>query len=462
MLLYRFQMKNLKNLLFLVALFCISAVVNAAYLDDWPDDALCGWMQQSSPPEYIIEEVKKRGILCTDGVASINPNASQNGGSDTQSTEGIEIYDIVFDEEMLGALIKIAPVESAADFTEFFKEYQLAFLQNQLTCGFKLKRVVYENTSKGEIEDWNMAYGSLIINGSEVTLDGSWRMGGLSNDPKYMKDEVNLRLTRDGHIVGKMAYFHLSINNGEAPRKPLFIELKKHQNSKPLNYKIRAAAEYWIDVEDWAGGIMYVFNCKDNEELQKNKSAKEKAEKLYKDSLAKNKMELKLIGKIYESKVAGPDIVFSINYLDGVFEAKSTPKDSKTLHDDELHKAHINGIINTSSLDQSIGLKTLVSMRENDDQLTLVVSVAEDEDVQMDPLKEFAKPAIEYCGKLPGFWWDKLSFVVSTTDIEIAKTQKCYFDFFNNRTNSEAKNLYRAILSASASITSYLESNVDR
>ena len=455
-------MKHLKNLLFLVVLFCLSTVVNAAYLDDWPDDALCGWMQQTSPPEYIIEEVKKRGILCTDGVASINPDASQNGSSDTQSTEGIEIYDIVFDKEILGELIKIAPVESAADFTEFFKEYQLAFLQNQLTCGFKLKRVVYENTSKGEIEDWNMAYGSLIINGSEVTLDGSWRMGGLSNDPKYMKDEVNLRLTRDGHIVGKMAYFHLSINNGEAPRKPLFIELKKHQNSKPLNYKIRTAAEYWIDVEDWAGGIMYVFNCKDSAELQKIKSAKEKAVKLYTEALAKEKAELRLLNKIYQPYVLGPNTVFKIDYLDGVFEAKSAPEDSKKLHNDELHKAHINGMINSASLDQSIGLKTLVSIRENEDNLTLVVSAAKDEDKEMDPLKEFAEPAILKCGKLPGFWWDKLSFVVSTTDIEIAKTQKCYFDFFNNQTNSEAKKLYRAILSASPSITSYLESNVDR
>ena len=307
-----------------------------------------------------------------------------------------------------------------------------------------------------------MAYGSLIINGSEVTLDGSWRMGGLSNDPKYMKDEVNLRLTRDGHIVGKMAYFHLSINNGEAPKKPLFIELKKHQNSKPLNYKIRAAAEYWIDVEDWAGGIMYVFNCKDSAELQKIKSAKEKAVKLYTDALAKEKAELRLLNKIYQPYVLGPNTVFKIDYLDGVFEAKSAPEDSKKLHDDELHKAHINGMINSASLDQSIGLRTLMSIRENEDNLTLVVSAAEDEDMQMDPLKEFAKPAIEYCGKLPGFWWNKLSFVVSTTDIEIAKTQKCYFDFFNNRTNSKAKNLYRAILSASPSITSYLESNVDR
>jgi hypothetical protein len=55
-----------------------------------------------------------------------------------------------------------------------------------------------------------------------------------------------------------------------------------------------------------------------------------------------------------------------------------------------------------------------------------------------------------------------LSFVISTHDIEIAKKQKCYFDFFNNQTNSEAKSLYRAILSASPSIVSYLELNVDR
>ena len=458
MLLYRPPMKHLKNLFFLVVLFFLSVVVNAAYLDDWPDDALCGWMQQTSPPEYIIEEVKKRGILCTDGVASINPNASQNGGSDTQSTKGIEIYDIVFDEEILGELIKIAPVESAADFTEFFKEYQLAFLQNQLTCGFKLKRVVYENTSKGEIEDWNMAYGSLIINGSEVTLDGSWRMGGLSNDPKYMKDEVNLRLTRDGHIVGKMAYFHLSINNGEAPRKPLFIELKKHQNSKPLNYKIRAAAEYWIDVEDWAGGIMYVFNCKDSAELQKIKSAKEKAVKLYTEALAKEKAELRLLNKIYQPYVLGPNTAFKINYLDRVFKANSTPENSQKLHDDELHKAHIRGVIESDKLNKNLSINSLASIRESEDFTVLVLITNENE---IAPLIDFAKPSIDHCGKLPGWWWDKLSFVVSTYDIEIAKKQKCYFDFFNNQTNSEAKSLYRAILSASPSIVSYLKSNVD-
>ena len=456
-------MTLIKILTSFLLLSCIIGNVNAGYLDDWPDEALCGWLDSASPPEHIIEEANKRGISCPGEVAS--KHLIENVQS--SSTPSIEIYDIIFSDEILQELLEISPEERASDFTRNFKNYRLAFIQDEIICGFNLKRVVYENKAEGEIESWDMAYGSITFRGLLTDFKGAWSksMGGLSSDSRYFNDEINIKLTKDGHLVGKMAYFTHTIASDEAPRRPLFIELRKHPKTKPLNYKninLDNSAEFWIDVEDWAGGIMYVFNCKDNEELQKNKSAKEKAEKLYKDSLAKNKMELKLIGQIYESKVAGPDIVFSINYLDGVFGAKSTPKDSKKLHDDELHKAHINGIINTGSLDQSIGLKTLVSMRENDNQLTLVVSVAEDEDVQMDPLKEFAKPAIEYCGKLPGFWWDKLSFVVSTTDIEIAKKQKCYFDFFNNRTNSKAKNLYRAILSASSSITYYLKSNVDR
>ena len=123
-------MKRLKKLLVFL-LFFTANVVSADYLDDWPDDALCGWMQQPSPPEYMVEEVKKRGILCTDGIASIDPNASLDQSSDNS---GIEIYDIVFSEDVLEELIQIEPQESAADFTKSFKQYQLANLQNPLTC----------------------------------------------------------------------------------------------------------------------------------------------------------------------------------------------------------------------------------------------------------------------------------------------------------------------------------------
>ena len=451
-------MIRFKKLLVFIFLFTAN-VAGASYLDDWPDDALCGWMQQPSPPEHIVQEVKKRGILCTDGIASIDPNASTDQSSDNS---GIEIYDIVFSEDVLEELIQIAPQESAADFTKSFKQYRLANLQSPLICGFKLRRVVYENNPEGEIEDWNMAQGSLIINGSKVTLDGRWKTGGLSNDPKYLKDEVNLRLTKDGHIVGKMAYFHLFVSNGEAAEKPLFIELKKHQKSKTLNYKSfdsYPAAEIWIDVEDWAGGIMTLFNCKDSQEIEKMKLAKDNAEKLFKEALAKEKAARRLLNKIYQPFVLGPNTAFKINYLDGVFKANSTPENSQKLHDDELHKAHIRGVIESDKLNKNLAINSLASIRESEDFTALVLITNENE---IAPLKDFAKPSIEHCGKLPGWWWDKLSFVISTYDIEIAKKQKCYFDFFNNQTNSEAKSLYRAILSASPSIVSYLELNVDR
>ena len=57
--LFRSQfMIRFKKLLVLIFLFTAN-VAGASYLDDWPDDALCGWMQQPSPPEHIVAEVKK-------------------------------------------------------------------------------------------------------------------------------------------------------------------------------------------------------------------------------------------------------------------------------------------------------------------------------------------------------------------------------------------------------------------
>ena len=40
----------------------------AAYLDDWSNNDLCGWMDSTSTPEYIQKEVDKREILCYGGI----------------------------------------------------------------------------------------------------------------------------------------------------------------------------------------------------------------------------------------------------------------------------------------------------------------------------------------------------------------------------------------------------------
>ena len=54
-------------LLLLLTLGLNFSSLTADYLDDWPDEALCGWMENPSPPSYMVEEVKTRGISCFGG-----------------------------------------------------------------------------------------------------------------------------------------------------------------------------------------------------------------------------------------------------------------------------------------------------------------------------------------------------------------------------------------------------------
>ena len=61
-----------KFFLLLLLTLGLTSVSYADYLDDWPDEALCGWMDNPSPPSYMVEEVNKRGISCSWGVVINN------------------------------------------------------------------------------------------------------------------------------------------------------------------------------------------------------------------------------------------------------------------------------------------------------------------------------------------------------------------------------------------------------
>jgi len=250
-------MKNImkRGIKILVAILSIllSIVSYADYLDDWPDEALCSWMEQKSPPEYIVDEAIKRGLECV-------PKSLFKA---TAIESKIKIYDVAFSQSVLDSLLSKDVGKTDFDFSI----YKIVKSHEKLQCFFRLRRVVYENIDEGEIEDWNIADGYLLIEKGEVNIDGNrsqWKMGGLSYDSSYLEDEVNLRLTKDGHLVGKMAYFNLHIDTGEAPRIPLYIEIKKHKRSIPLNYinPKKESAELWIDVEEWAGGVLLLSNCK--------------------------------------------------------------------------------------------------------------------------------------------------------------------------------------------------------
>ena len=55
----------------------------AAYLDNWSNDDLCGWMDSASAPEYIQKEVKKREILCYGGTEVSSLPAETNLSSES-------------------------------------------------------------------------------------------------------------------------------------------------------------------------------------------------------------------------------------------------------------------------------------------------------------------------------------------------------------------------------------------
>jgi len=65
-------MKKLVLLLFLS--FGLTSFSVADYLDDWPDDPLCAWMENPSTPSYISDEVKKRDLTCLGGIVIYPPD----------------------------------------------------------------------------------------------------------------------------------------------------------------------------------------------------------------------------------------------------------------------------------------------------------------------------------------------------------------------------------------------------
>jgi len=62
---------NKKLLYSLLGLFIgllISLSTNANLLSEWSNDNLCGWMDSTSIPKNILDEVDKREILCYGGI----------------------------------------------------------------------------------------------------------------------------------------------------------------------------------------------------------------------------------------------------------------------------------------------------------------------------------------------------------------------------------------------------------
>jgi len=261
---------KLKRIL-LTSFFAIAFIGTtfAGPYDDWPDDSICGWLEVKPTHAGYLGEAKKRGLTCEDGKVvegSVKTTTTTKSTSTTKSktstaNSDITIYEVVFSPAVLKELLD--RVISKLDYD--FSKHKLTNNVKDIQCRFTINRVVYDNSELGVPEYWDMAKGTINVKGSDVEFgEGSyWKMGGLSTDKSYLRDEVNIKLTEDGHFVGKMAYFTHTVKQGEVPREPLYPTLTKHNRSKPINLKsIGDSTELWIDVEDWAGGIMRFSRCK--------------------------------------------------------------------------------------------------------------------------------------------------------------------------------------------------------
>jgi len=190
-------------------------------------------------------------------------NNKTKSTNQTSTDSDISIYDVVFSAAVLKELLNRVVSKTNYDFSK----HKLANNDNNSICLFSIRRVVYEDSELGSIKDWDIAKGNINIKGSDVEFGegSSWQMGGLSTDPSYLRDEVNLKLTEDGHLVGKMAYFTHGVKQGEVPRNPLYVTLTKHKRSIPIDLTKHIDDQNWaeifIDVEEWAGGVMYVWKC---------------------------------------------------------------------------------------------------------------------------------------------------------------------------------------------------------
>jgi hypothetical protein len=57
--------------------------------------------------------------------------------------------------------------------------------------------------------------------------------------------------------------------------------------------------------------------------------------------------------------------------------------------------------------------------------------------------------------------WGWLSFISKTSDTKNARNQQCHYDYFKGANDSEAWELFQAVLGGTDSILDYLEANVE-
>ena len=318
----------MKKLFLILTLLLIS---NFSFAGDCPDG--------SDPIRSVSDDGTYFVYNCAGGSNNSSNSSSQSSSSSSSSSlskdSSIVTYEVVFAADVLQELLE--RVLSKTDFD--FSKHKLTSNADNWRCNFIMRRVNYEDSVGGTIESWSSARGAVVISGSKLSFakGSAWEMGGLSTDPSYLQDEVNLKLTHDGHIVGRMAYFIFGVQEGEVPVSPRYVSLTKHKNSKPIdpsNMK-KTNAELWIDIEDWAGGIIRIKSCKQTSAPKTNSNQSSSTTKVVatsdKDPTVSKIIEViqgdRFIVDIAEPhELAGSGVTIFLKDIDAPDAIKSCPK----------------------------------------------------------------------------------------------------------------------------------------
>ena len=316
----------MKKLFLILTLLLIS---NFSFAGDCPD---------GSDPIRSVSDDGTYFVFSCGGNNSSNSSSQSSSSSSSSSLSkdsSIVTYEVVFAADVLQELLE--RVLSKTDFD--FSKHKLTSNADNWRCNFIMRRVNYEDSVGGTIESWSSARGAVVISGSKISFakGSAWEMGGLSTDPSYLQDEVNLKLTHDGHIVGRMAYFIFGVQEGEVPVSPRYVSLTKHKNSKPIdpsNMK-KTNAELWIDIEDWAGGIIRIKSCKQTSAPKTNSNQSSSTTKVVatsdKDPTVSKIIEViqgdRFIVDIAEPhELAGSGVTIFLKDIDAPDAIKSCPK----------------------------------------------------------------------------------------------------------------------------------------
>jgi len=316
----------MKKLFLILTLLLIS---NFSFAGDCPD---------GSDPIRSVSDDGTYFVYSCGGNNSSNSSSQSSSSSSSSSLSkdsSIVTYEVVFAADVLQELLE--RVLSKTDFD--FSKHKLTSNADNWRCNFIMRRVNYEDSVGGTIESWSSARGAVVISGSKISFakGSAWEMGGLSTDPSYLQDEVNLKLTHDGHIVGRMAYFIFGVQEGEVPVSPRYVSLTKHKRSKPIdpsNMK-KTNAELWIDIEDWAGGIIRIKSCKQTSAPKTNSNQSSSTTKVVatsdKDPTVSKIIEViqgdRFIVDIAEPhELAGSGVTIFLKDIDAPDAIKSCPK----------------------------------------------------------------------------------------------------------------------------------------